>query len=133
VRRGVLGHERLDRRHAHHRRVADDIVHLLALDRPLRERQADGGLRRRRKFVEQPQIRAVFRDTLHTRAKLTSDAVEHRHLVAGREPQHLRQMTRLVAGQPRRLRARVDRFGKKPRQHAVIIECEHVGSTNPHR
>ena len=38
---GASRHERLDRRHAHHRRVADDVVHLLALEHGLGERQRE--------------------------------------------------------------------------------------------
>ena len=41
-----LRQQRLDRRHAHHRRVAHDLVHLIAFEDGLREGQADGGLRR---------------------------------------------------------------------------------------
>ena len=54
---------------------------------------------------------------LDPRAELAPGAVEHRDVVAGREPQHLREVARLVVGEPRRAGRHVDRVRQEPRNH----------------
>ena len=50
---GALGDHRLDAGGAHHRRVAHDLVHPVAFEDGLRQRQADGGLRCGADLLEQ--------------------------------------------------------------------------------
>jgi hypothetical protein len=76
--------------------VADDVVHLLPFDRRLRQRQPDGRFRRREHFFGEQHFGAVARDVDDASAKLAPHPVEDGDLVAGAEPQYLRQVARFV-------------------------------------
>src|SRR5579872_696301 len=114
----MRGDERLDRRHSHHRRVADDVVHLVASEHGLRERQPHDGFRGRHGGVQQGEVGRVAGHALDACTEFPSGAIEHRHFVAGAEPQDVREMPRFVCVEARGGGRGVDR-AEEAWQHGV--------------
>ncbi len=86
------GEERLNPCDAQHRRVADDLVELVALEKRLGERQRDtwfGGGGRRRADADDG---VGFRQRLDAGHVFAPAPVEHANLVALREPEDAKQV-----------------------------------------
>ena len=96
---GPCRHDRLARRHAEHDRVADDRVHLVALEHGLDQRDVDRRFGDRFDAAEDAQLRVAPDEAADLREPLSATAVEDRHAVAHAEPQHAAQVLRFILGQ----------------------------------
>ena len=93
-----LGDDRLDRGNSHHRRVTNNVVHLVALQHSLHERDWNPSFRSRCDGLEQFNRDLTSRDANNPGAKLVTTAVEDCDVIARVQPQHAREMCRLVGG-----------------------------------
>src|SRR6185437_5710625 len=117
------------RRDAQHHRIADHIVHLVALEHCLGDR--DRHLRFSRRVGARHELHAHIA-TQHAGDlcdPLVAAAVEHRDHVANAEPQHPRQMLAFVARQQNCIVTRIQRRRKEPMHRPEIKPQSHRGYT----
>jgi hypothetical protein len=114
----ALRHERPDPRDTEHHRVADDLVHAVALERRLRERERKRQLRRGGHRRQHPQDDPALVGELDAGEPLDAAPVEHPDLGAGRETQDPHEVRRLVV---------VERDGLDGRLEIGGVEALHRG------
>jgi hypothetical protein len=95
----VVGHHRPDRRRAHHRRVPDDVVHVVAFENRLRDDDAQRTLGDGLDRLAGAHEDSVPRDLHHLRAALVPPAVEHVHHAPRGQPHHVCEMVGLLVRQ----------------------------------
>ena len=113
---------RLDRRHAHHHRVADDVVDLVALEHGLRQRDPDAPLGRRDDGLPHLDHDAGPVHRGHPGLDLAPPAVEDPDGRARLHAQDAAKVPGLVFGQRDRAVAGVERRHVQARHHAAIID-----------
>ena len=124
-----LRDERLHGDDSQHHRVADHLVHLVALEDRLAERDGDGGFGRRLDARHELHPHVAPHGAGDTREKLVASSVEHRDGVADAQPQDARQVLRFLARQRNGLVAGIERGRKEP-MHAVIIREDRTLATS---
>ena len=82
--------------HAQHGGVAHDVVELVALEERRRQRESHRHFGRRRGLRADAHFGALPGRHLDARLVFAAASVEHSDLVAELEPQHLREMPRLL-------------------------------------
>jgi hypothetical protein len=105
---GPFRDDRLHRRGAEHHRIANHIVHLVAFEHGLRERDGDVRLGRRIDARHELQAHVAAQHARDLRDPLVAAAVEDRHRVADAKPQHARQMLAFGAREKNRLVAGIE-------------------------
>jgi hypothetical protein len=93
------GEERLNPCDAQHRRVADDLVELVALEKRLREGQRDSWFRGGGRRLADADDGVGFRQRLDASHVLAPAPVEHANLIALREPEDAEQVLGLFRRQ----------------------------------
>jgi len=107
-------YERLDGGYSEHDRVANHLVHPVALEDGGGERQVHVRLGRRLNRRQQLDPHLAARSPLNPCEPFASSPVEHRNRVAGSKPKHACQMLRFVARERNGFVARVERRCEKP-------------------
>ena len=115
-----LRDERLDRRDAQHHGVPYDIVHFVALEDRLHEREMDARFARRIDARHELHANVAAGRADHTRHELAPPSVEHRDRVPGADAKNTPQVFRFLLRQHRRLVAGIDLRSEKP-VHGRII------------
>ena len=113
--------DRLDGGDAQHDRIAHDVIHLLALEHRLHERDGDRRLHRRVDAGQQLQGDVASRRGDDACKELVPAAVEHAHRIADANPQDACQMLRLIAGQHDDVVAWIESRRKEAMHGRVII------------
>jgi hypothetical protein len=113
--------EWLHPRHAEHHRIADDVVHLVALEQGHRQREGRGRLGDRRHRSSGEQLDPVRRGRFHTGLELEPSPVEHTHGVAHPRAQHADEMPALVDRQHDALTDTRDRRRMDTGTHVAIM------------
>src|SRR5262249_26023501 len=112
-----LCHHRLNRGDTHHRRVADDVIHLGALEDGLRQRDRDARLRRCVETWPQPHVDGTGRRNFDHRLELPTVAVEHAQRVAYLQSHYPRRMDSFISGQADEIAGRVGIWYMESRVH----------------
>jgi hypothetical protein len=122
----VLGDDGPDRRDAHHRRIADDGVHLIALQQRHRQNESHPRLGGGRGVALERHRHGVPRDGRDAADPFAAAAVEDTNLSTSLETQDARGVMRLIGRQRHVRRRRIgDRGYEEPRTgHAMPPGCE---------
>src|SRR5688572_26711176 len=108
---------RPDCRGADHHRIAYHVVHLIALQHCLGERDVEVRFRRRIARTANPDANDILRRRLHNRLELVAASVEDAHTGSGAKPQHARQVLSLLFGQRHQIAGGLRLRGEETRVH----------------
>ena len=113
----------MNRRDAHHHGVANHIVHLVALEHGLRQRDGDTRLWNGVAAGPDPDARAILRHGSDNRVELVAATIEHTNRGANLQAKNPEQVLRLVARQLHNVVGPLRSGSMESRVHAAIISA----------